>query len=371
MKAQNLPVAPATREVLHYTGADDDGGGVMSVVRALAGTGRFACVVGVNPGFTPRRAPPMAAMEFPRIEGEVLGWQTLWRARRVARTAAAWLAADRTRVFHAHSRAGMIAALWLARAGERRVVVSVHCYGRRRWFYRWAARRLGPRLFWLSPAMKRYYGVAGVAGDWTQCIPGCVPAAEGGAPSLRQRIPRLLRLGGVGVLVRWKGWHLVVEALAALPPEIRERVRFDHIGAVGRDDDAQRYAAELRRLTQARGLDRTIDWRGEHASPENFLREIDVLVVASDHEPFSIAVLEALSAGVPVLAADSGGAQDLIVAGRSGWFFRSGDVGDLGRVITGLVERDDVDRAVVAPELVRPSTAPVIADRWEQVYSAL
>ena len=33
-------------------------------------------------------------------------------------------------------------ALWLARAGERRVVVSVHCYGRQRWFYRWAARQL-------------------------------------------------------------------------------------------------------------------------------------------------------------------------------------------------------------------------------------
>ena len=356
-----------SRTVLHYTGSDDDRGGVMSVLHALAGAGRFACVLGVNPNFVSRRTPALPVLEFPRIDGEIIGAKTFWRARAVARAAQRWLAEDRTRIFHAHSRAGLVVALWLARAGGRRVVASVHCYGRQRWFYRWAARQLDGRLYWLSPAMKRYYGVT--AGEaWAQCIPGCVPAvAENQAQ--RKRDPARLRLGGVGALVEWKGWHLIPEALAKLPAKIRARVRFDHIGGAGGDAESQRYAARLRARTGELGLAESVMWRGEQVSSAAFLREIDCLVVASDHEPFSIAVLEALAAGVPVLAADTGGAQDLIERERSGWFFRSGDSEALAEAIARLAEDSAWARIAVGPETVQPFTAPVIAARWESVYA--
>jgi glycosyltransferase involved in cell wall biosynthesis len=361
--------APAPFTVLHYTGATDDRGGVMSVVRALAGTGQFDCVLGVSPGFVARRSSPLRTMAFPAIEAERIGWRTFWQARAIARVASGWLADDARRVFHAHSRSGLVAALWLARRRERRVVVSVHCYGRQRWFYRFAARRLGGRLFWLSPAMKRYYGVAR-HDSWTQCIPGCVPETRG-IPGMRRKVRDTLRLAGVGMLVRWKRWHLIVEAIAALPGGIRERVRFDHIGGPGGMADAERYAAELRVATAQHGLENVIGWRGEQASSTPLLSESDCLVVASDHEPFSIAVLEALSAGVPVLAADSGGAQDLIVAGRGGWFFRSGDSASLAARIVTLATTDALDRTAITEEMVEPFTAPVVARQWARVYAGL
>ena len=358
-----------SRTVLHYTGSDDDRGGVMSVLHALAGAGNFACVLGVNPGFTQRRTPSLAVLEFPRIAGEIIGVKTFWRARAVARAAQRWLAEDRTRIFHAHSRAGLVVAWWLVRFGERRVVVSVHCYGRQRWFYRWAARQLEGRLYWLSPAMKHYYGV--IADDsWAQCIPGCVPAGRE-TPVQRKRDPARLRLGGVGALVAWKGWHLLPEALAKLPEKLRARVHFDHIGGAGSDPESQRYAARLRARTEELGLAASVTWRGEQASSASFLREIDALVVASDHEPFSIAVLEALAAGVPVLAADTGGAQDLIERESSGWFFRSGDPAALAAAIGRLMEDSAWARIDVGPDAVRRFTAPVIAAQWERVYAAL
>ena len=129
--------------VLHYLGYDDDRGGIVSVIRALASTDRFACVLGVNPGFAQARAPALATLELPAIAGETISISTFLRARRVARAVRVWLAEDPARVFHGHSRAGLVVACWLARWGERRVVASVHCYGRQRWFYRWAARQLG------------------------------------------------------------------------------------------------------------------------------------------------------------------------------------------------------------------------------------
>ena len=358
---------PASFPVLHYTGAIDDRGGVMSVVHALATTGYFECLLGVSPGFVGRRSARLKTMEFPTIAAEKIGARTFWRARRVASEARDWLRADARRMFHAHSRAGLVVALWLDRWRVRRVVASIHCYGRQRWFYRHAARQLGRQLFWLSPAMKRYYGV-GDDQSWSQCIPGCVPALPVPGAKLPAAGDRL-RLGGVGTLVRWKGWHHVVEALAALPPEVRARVRFDHIGGTGGMQE-ERYAASLRAATRRHGLESVITWRGEQASSTDLLSDCDCLIVASDHEPFSVAVLEALALRVPVLAADSGGAQDLIEEGRSGWLFRSGDVNSLRDRIVMLATTAALERIQITDDMVRPYTAEVVGRQWVRVYEA-
>lgn len=353
--------------VMHYTGYEDDSGGIVAVVRTLAGTQRFECTLGVNPGFKASRSPALLTYALPAIEAEQLGMKTFWRARTVAVEAKRWLAADARRVFHAHSRAGLAVALWLNRMGEKRVVASVHCYGKQRWFYRSAARQLGDRLYWLSPAMKRYYRIVTPNNGWSQCIPGCVPAAPVVAHARPDR--EVVRLGGIGALVSWKCWHLVLDAMAKMPTLSRAKLRFSHLGGPVPTARSQRYASALRAQTVGLRLDSLVEWRGSQATSAEFLRDIDVLVVASIHEPFSVAMLEALAAGVPVLAASAGGARDAIVPLRDGWLFQSGDVRDLARALTMLVESNAIDMA-------RPETgegwrfsAPVVAEQWSQVYA--
>ncbi len=362
-----MPVRQTTTTVLHYLGYDDDRGGIVSVVRALDSARRFESVLGVNPGFVQRRSPPLPTLELPGVAGETISPGTLWRARAVARAVRAWLAEDAARVFHGHSRAGLLVACWLARSGERRVVASVHCYGRQRWFYRWAARQLRDRLYWLSPAMKRYYGVA-ETDSWIQCVPGCVSDLRVN-PAQRTRVADgTLRLGGVGALVAWKRWHLVLEALAQLPASARARVRFSHIGAPANDAASREYAPELRRLTTARGLDDIVTWRGEEPSAEALLGESDCLVVASRHEPLAVAMLEALRAGVSVLASRSGGNVDVIAEGRTGWFFAPDDATDLARAIARLLESDALRRVEVRADDVARFAAGAVAEQWTQIY---
>jgi len=355
--------------VLHYTGADDDRGGIMSVVRALADADRFDCTVGVNPGFRFLRPAQLAALELPRTASESINLRTWWRAGVVARAVAGWLSEDQRRVFHGHTRAGLLVALRLAGAGERRVVASVHCYGRQKWFYRWAARRLAGRLFWLSPAMKRHYGVGD--GSWSQCIPGCVSLNRVSSPGASAKEKEPLVFGGIGALVRWKGWHLVIEALARLSAEERRRIRFRHVGSPVDSDASRRYARELREHTGRLGLNDGVEWLGEQPSSDSLLTTIDCLVVASDHEPFSIAMLESLAAGVPVLAADSGGACDLLQPGETGWFFRTGDPADLARSMARLVQAKGIAPIADSLAAVRPFTAPVVAGQWAEVYAGL
>ncbi|AOS44599.1 Putative glycosyltransferase EpsD [Lacunisphaera limnophila] len=352
-------------EILHYTGYDDDRGGIVSVVHALASAGRFGCVLGMNPGAVQRRMPPLRAEFFPALAGELIGPGNGWRARVTARAVQAWLRADPARVFHGHSRAGLLVALWLDQMGERRVVASVHCYGRQRWFYRWAARRLGARLRWLSPAMKDYYGVGD--GTWAGCVPGCAGPTTP-APRVARDETAPVRLVGIGALVRWKNWHLVTAALALLPAPVRARLRFTHIGAADGTADAAAYAAQLRRRSEAADLQGLVEWRGEQPSSAGVLAEADVVVVASDHEPFSVAMLEALGAEVPVLAADSGGARDLIRTGENGWLFASGDAAALAGCLRALVETPALRQVHPRPEDLRRFTAPVVAAEWEKIY---
>jgi glycosyltransferase involved in cell wall biosynthesis len=341
--------APAPPTVLHYTGYDDDRGGIMSIVAALAGAGEFECVLGVNEGFQARRFPALRTLELPPLAAERLGVATLWRARAVARAIQAWLAADASRVFHGHSRAGLAVALRLHALGARRVVATVHCYGRRRWYYRRAARRLADRLFWLSPAMKRHYGLPVEARDpWAGCLPGCVPERTG--PPRIAGSDTVLRLAGVGTLTPWKRWDLVLEALTRLPVDLRRQIVFRHVGGTDGSVASQAYAEKLRRETETRGLGGLVAWRGEQPSADALLADSDALVVASAGEPFSVAMLEALFRGVPVIAADSGGAADLIASPVNGWLFRTGDPVDLARAIGDLaatVRRGavEIDRA--------------------------
>jgi glycosyltransferase involved in cell wall biosynthesis len=306
--------------------------------------------------------------ELPRIEGEKIGVANLWRARVVAREMKNWLQADEGRVFHGHSRAGLLVALWLHYWGEKRLAVSVHCYGKQRWFYRWAAGRISGRMFWLTPAMRRYYGVSG--GGWTQCIPSCF--SDGMVSSTRSISPGLIRLAGVGALVRWKGWHYVVEALSALSTEVRARIRFRHIGSDDGSNDSQNYARELCERTETARLGGTIEWLGQQPSSLPLLAdESDCLIVASENEPFSVAMLEALHAGVPVIAADSGGATDLIATPKNGLLFKSGSAADLARVLRSLVETDALARVQIDREGLRRFSAPVVAAQWAEVYARL
>ena len=352
-------------EVLQYTGGDNDRGGVISVVRNLASTGHFRCVLGVNPGCVQHREPALEVLELPRIAGEEISPLTFWRARVVALVVQTWLQAGSNRVYHGHSRAGLLVGLWLHWLGERRAVVSVHCYGRHRWFYRWAADRLGSRLYWLSPAMKKYYS----AGDpnWTHCMPECVPPVVSAGLS-RTRVSDLIRLGGIGALVRWKNWQLVLDALALLPAEIRQRFRFRHIGTDDGSADSLALATELRTRSETAGLRGIVEWHGQQASPEFFLSETDCLVVASNNEPFSVAMLEALRAGVPVLAADSGGAQDIVRPGSNGWLFRTGDAAGLARQLELLVNSDALDSLRVGQTDLRQFDATIVAERWAKIY---
>ncbi len=355
-------------EVLHYLGYNDDRGGIVAMIRALSKASRFRSVLGVNPGCVQHARPPLPVKEFPRIEGESINLANLGRAWTVARRVHDWMRGNPHRVFHGHTRAGLLVALWLRLWGERRVVVSVHCFGRHRWFYRLVHDIFGSRLLWYSPAMKRHYGLEDLS--WAGCMPNglaaALPMAMRGEPASGTG----LTLGGAGAMVGWKRWDLVLEALARLPAEAK--VRFIHIGGALDTPESRACERDLLALTEKLGLQHRVEWRGWQPSSAGLLADVDAVVVPSDGEPFSMIALEAMFAGVPVVATRGGGPEDFVLEGVNGWLVPQGDAATLAARFEALTQPAAWNGLRVAPEHLRKfSMGETLAARWAEIYAGL
>jgi glycosyltransferase involved in cell wall biosynthesis len=323
--------AAAPPTVLHYVGYDADVGGIVSVVRALAGAGQFTCVLGMNRGSVQARTPPLEILELPRISGEKISPATAVQAFVVARAVRKWLRNDPSRIFHGHSRAGLLVARWLASWGEFRVVATVHVFGRHRWFYRSAAAAFGGRLCWLGPAMKDYYGLP--VDGWEGCLPDCIP--ESMVQPMRSRVmPQQVTFGCVGGILPVKRWELVIDALAQVPAATPLRVL--HAGPEDHSAAGRAYANRLRRRVGKLGLTSRFAWLGPVEEMAAFYSGIDCLVVAAAREASSVAALEAVAAGVPVLAPAASGTRDLVERCGGGWLFTPDTAEALGRRLAAL-----------------------------------
>ena len=148
-------------------------------------------------------------------------------------------------------------------------------------------------------------------------------------------------VGTVGRLFAWKGHHRMLEAVAKL----RDSGSPAHVLIVGggghRGDHA--YEAELRELVGKRGLTGSVTFTGQVDDATAYLRLMDVFVNASTPEPFGLVLVEAMAAGLPVVAVNAGGPREIVEPGGTGVLVPSGDPGDLAAGIEPLLA-DDAER---------------------------
>ena len=161
-------------------------------------------------------------------------------------------------------------------------------------------------------------------------------------PSAYTYRPRILPREGpvraicVATLNEHKGHAVLLDALATGGPEL-ERVQLDLVGS-GPLEGALR--ARVARL----GLDR-VRFHGTCSEEEvaKLLDEADLFVLASVVAPsgqmdgIPVALMEALAAGVPVIASRLSGIPELIQDGETGLLARAGDARDLARAFRRLL----------------------------------
>ncbi|MFM7322834.1 MAG: glycosyltransferase family 4 protein [Armatimonadota bacterium] len=176
-------------------------------------------------------------------------------------------------------------------------------------------------------------------------------------------------VGIVGRIARWKGQHVFVDAARRL----RDRgivARYIIVGTAlfGEED----YERELRAAVADAGMVDDIEFAGFSERVHETMRSLDVFVHASiSPEPFGQVVIEAMAAGVPVVAANDGGVREIVEDGVSGVLVTAGDSLALADAIGGLLSdrprADAIARAGYARMATRFS-AQRTARRMERVF---
>jgi glycosyltransferase involved in cell wall biosynthesis len=164
---------------------------------------------------------------------------------------------------------------------------------------------------------------------------GTAPVSEASARAPLELPSDLPVVGIVGRLQPWKGQDRLLRAQALL----RERGHPFHLVIVGGDsyELSPEYAASLPTTIARLGLGDAVTMTGEVPDAGAYVGQFDVLVNASDPEPFGIVLLEGMAAGVPVLAVNSGGPRDFIEDRRTGILARSGEPEDLAAALEPLL----------------------------------
>lgn len=81
----------------------------------------------------------------------------------------------------------------------------------------------------------------------------------------------------------------------------------------------------------------------QHEKVMEQLAASDMLVHAAEVEPFGLAMIEGMAAGLPVVAARSNGASEILVHGKTGFLYEPGDVESMVQHIIRLAEDDPLN----------------------------
>jgi glycosyltransferase involved in cell wall biosynthesis len=228
----------------------------------------------------------------------------------------------------------------------------------------------------LNPNMAAHYGLAVEPPKCSIIFSGCAdrflqePLTTNAWPSADPLAK--LKLVGMGTLVRWKCWHHPIAALAKLPAELKARVEFHLWGPEQSDADSQAFAAELRESIEQLGLQKTVLLRGVTNQVTDALRDGHFVVVASENEPCSVSLMEALALGLPALAARSGGNVDIVRDGTTGLLYDTGSIDGLRDQIASILNGDFTPAPPAGiRDSVRGWAASEMAAKYNRVYEQL
>jgi len=287
--------------------------------------------------------------------GRKLDWRWLWRLVRIVRR-------ERIQIIHAHLYApavyGAIAAT-LTRVAALATIhgeVDLEKQGRTRGFKLLALRVGLNTVVCVSESLREAvarrlsFEPARTAVVWNGVDVEALQAGVRGA--LRSELSvgeHALLIGSIGNVRPAKDYPTFVRAcrlMLAHHPDTYFVIAGDCDNELGR---------AVRQLSHELGMSDRIVFLGFRADVANVLADLDVLVVSSTSEGFSIAAVQALAAGVPVVATRSGGPEEIIDPGVNGLLVPHSNPRAIAEAVSSLLADPQMRRMMAAagPETVR------------------
>lgn len=358
-----VPTARDARPVVLVSDAIGAGGAevyLALLADALAGEHEFVALIGEQTGEEARMRLEAAGARVARIPG--LGRTPAPGALR--RLVGALRALDPALVHvNATDQGDGLTGILAARAMRRPLLVTVHLAldGRARHLQALSGRALrgADAVIAVSDAVAAHLAMLGVQPTVVRNgVP--VPATDPDARRTLGLAADALVVGGIGRLSEQKGWDVLCRATPVL--------RAQHPGAVV----AIVGDGPLRPQLEALAREHDVRLLGPHASAASLLGAFDLLAAPSRFEGLALVAMEALHAGVPVVASDVAGLREVV--GEAGVLVAPEDPQALGGALAALAGDPGTRADLAARGRARAAerfTVQRMAQETQAVYARL
>ena len=181
--------------------------------------------------------------------------------------------------------------------------------------------------------------------------------------------PDSLVVGYVGWLIPIKGVTHLVNAMA----EVVQRHPNSLLVLVGKGDEKGEEETKLKEQVENLGLANNISFLGWRPDVDEIMGCFDIFVLPSLNEGMGRVLVEAMSAGLPIVASRVGGIPDLVKHEKNGLLVPPADAGALERAISDLLS-DKARRkrmGETGKRMCRPYSVEAMVDKIDNLYSRL
>lgn len=196
---------------------------------------------------------------------------------------------------------------------------------------------------WPAQRIETLHNRLDVATAQAEIVPRAAARAALGLP------PDAIIIGNVGRLHPDKDQATLLAGFAQALPQLPADSLLAIIGSGPLQDKLMAQAQQL-------GIAGRVRFLGQIPQARRLFAAFDLFVLSSDHEPFGMVLLEAMAAGVPVLATHCGGAPEIVQ--REDMLFPLRDAGELARKLAGFFAAltDGARQEIAAQALQRLET---------------
>jgi glycosyltransferase involved in cell wall biosynthesis len=163
-----------------------------------------------------------------------------------------------------------------------------------------------------------------------------------------------------------KDHHTLLQAIKIIKEQIKEDIKVVLVGTGPDWEQTKQTAKDLNILDN-------VDFVGDRLDVPNLLAQSQVFVLSTHYEGFPISVLEAMRAGLPVIATKVNGISEQVVDGLTGLLVPHLDVYSLVSAIVTLIDQPELRQtmgAEGAKKLAQQFTLDCMSSRIDNLYQS-
>ena len=129
---------------------------------------------------------------------------------------------------------------------------------------------------------------------------------------------------------------------------------------------------QLKEQRNTLNLEDAVDFPGNVPNLHEQMADAEIFVLPSNFEGLSNALLEAMMMGLPVIATNCAGCDEVIENGKNGLLIQVGDQNGLVEALHTLIENEEYRNAIAknGQKSVQRFQVDAIIQTWEQVISS-